>query len=63
MKVDEGPAVTATPIPARDDPTVGYVAIDVPRSPRAPHIVDGRYYARGAKTNIVLSDQRGAAVS
>ena len=63
MKVDEGLAVTATPIPARDDPTVGYVAIHVPRSPRAPHMVDGRYYARGAKTNIVLSDQRGAAVS
>jgi len=43
MKVDEGLAVTATPIPARDDPTVGYVAIDVPTSPRAPHMVDRRY--------------------
>jgi hypothetical protein len=35
---------------------VGVVVVIVPPSPRAPHMVDGRYYARGDRTNHPLSD-------
>jgi hypothetical protein len=35
---------------------MGVVAVSVPASPRAPHMADGRYYARGDKTNYRLSD-------
>lgn len=34
----------------------GYVWVDVPASPDAPHMVDGRYYGRGERTNRTLSD-------
>lgn len=34
----------------------GYLLIDVPASPQAPHMVDGRYWGRGDKTKHELSD-------
>lgn len=39
------------------DPTTGFVLIEVPTSPEAPHMVDGRYYGRGDKTKTALDDQ------
>lgn len=39
----------------RDDGT-GYLVVIVPVSPRAPHMVDGRYYGRGDSTSRVLAD-------
>jgi hypothetical protein len=54
--VDEPVQVTTYDIGSAADPTVGYLVVEVPVSGRAPHMVDGRYYSRGDKTNIVLSD-------
>jgi hypothetical protein len=34
----------------------GYVFVEVPPSPTAPHMVDGIYYGRGDKTRTKLSD-------
>lgn len=34
----------------------GYVWVDIPASPDAPHMVDGRYYGRGERTNRILTD-------
>ncbi|WP_235026537.1 helix-turn-helix domain-containing protein [Dietzia lutea] len=47
--------VQTTAIPSTDEPSKGYLAIRVNPSPRAPHMVDGRYYGRGDKTNVILS--------
>lgn len=38
------------------DPTLGYVVVEVPASPHAPHMVDGIYFGRGDKTRHRLSD-------
>lgn len=35
---------------------VGYVWVDIPASPDAPHMVDSRYYGRGERTNRTLPD-------
>ncbi|WP_245717145.1 AlbA family DNA-binding domain-containing protein [Nocardia mikamii] len=55
MSVDEPIRVQTTAIAASGEPGKGYLVVHVPVSPRAPHMVDGRYYARGDKTNHVLS--------
>lgn len=34
----------------------GYLWVDIPESPDAPHMVDGRYYGRGERTNRKLGD-------
>ena len=38
------------------DPATGYLVVEVPVSPQAPHMVDGVYYGRGDKTRHRLSD-------
>ncbi|SDC95930.1 Putative DNA-binding domain-containing protein [Glycomyces harbinensis] len=48
--------VRARTFPAAGDPTLGYVAVEVPASPQAPHMVDNIYYARGEKTKRRLGD-------
>lgn len=50
--------VIADPIKADADATgtTGYLLVQVPASPVAPHMVDGRYMGRGDKTKYVLSD-------
>lgn len=50
--------VTAIPAatPAEDGSARGYLLVEVPPSPRAPHQVDGVYWGRGDKQNIRLSD-------
>jgi hypothetical protein len=50
--------VTAIPAttPAEDGSAQGYLVVEVPPSPRAPHQVDGVYWGRGDKQNIRLSD-------
>jgi hypothetical protein len=57
MAVSQPVSVTATPLRTANDPSLGVLAVGIPASPTAPHMADGRYYARGNKTNIVLSDQ------
>lgn len=39
---------------------VGVLIVEVPPSPSAPHMVDGRYYGRNDKTNYPLEDSRVA---
>ncbi|GLW22938.1 ATP-binding protein [Microbispora triticiradicis] len=43
-------------IPSEADPTQGYLVVHIPASPAAPHMVEGKYYGRGDKTKIILSD-------
>lgn len=54
------PPLPVTPrfIPAdeQDDPQLGYVVVEVPVSPAAPHMVDGKYLGRGHATKRYLSD-------
>jgi hypothetical protein len=57
MAVSQPVSVTATLLRTANDPSLGVLAVGIPASPSAPHMADGRYYARGDKTNIVLSDQ------
>ena len=45
-----------TAIPSHENPRQGYVAVTVPPSGDAPHMVDGTYWGRGAKTKERLSD-------
>lgn len=37
-------------------PGRGYLLVVVPRSPEAPHMVDGKYRGRSDRTNTILSD-------
>lgn len=41
---------------ATADDGTGYVTVEIPSSPTAPHMVDGRYYGRGDKRRHQLSD-------
>ena len=58
--ISEPPAIEVYPIPTDDDPSVGYLVVHVPASPRAPHMVtvgkELRYYGRGATGNVPLSE-------
>ena len=57
--IDEPPFVKMYTIPTEDDPSVGYVIVVVPQSPRAPHMVTIRdinsYYGRSATGNRKLN--------
>ena len=55
-RVDEAVTVTTTQIPSNANPDEGYLLVHVPVSPRPPHMADNKYYARGDKTNIPLSN-------
>lgn len=50
-------SVQARALPAHEgDPRLGYLVVSVPPSTRAPHMVDGKYPARGNATRQFLSD-------
>lgn len=53
---DPGLYVRTTVIPSRDNPGVGYLVVEVPPSPAAPHMVDGRYWGRSERTKRQLND-------
>ncbi|KLO26480.1 hypothetical protein ABW16_19455 [Mycolicibacter heraklionensis] len=55
-RVDEAVTVTTTQIPSDANPDEGYLLVHVPVSPRPPHMADNKYYARGDKINIPLSN-------
>jgi hypothetical protein len=44
------------PVEASTGPATGYLLVEVPASPSAPHMVDGRFYGRGDKTKHRLSE-------
>ena len=56
MAIDPSLPVVSVSIPSDADPTVGYLLVHVPPSPRAPHMVDGRYYARAERTRRIMPD-------
>ncbi|WP_341955944.1 ATP-binding protein [Microbacterium sp. LWH13-1.2] len=55
-RVDPPLPIRVTDIPSDDDPSVGFLYVEVPPSPFAPHMVLGRYPARGDRTKRVLTD-------
>lgn len=56
LKVDPPLTVVPREIPSVAQNGRGYLVVDVPPSPKAPHMVDGKYYGRGERTRISLSD-------
>jgi predicted HTH transcriptional regulator len=58
--ISEPPAIEVHAIPTDDDPSVGYLVVNIPALPRAPHMVtvgkEHRYYGRGATGNVPLSE-------
>ena len=55
-RVDPPLFIRIRDIPTEVDPTTGYLYVEVPPSPSAPHMVDGRYPARGDRTKRRLTD-------
>lgn len=54
--IDPPLSVRCRKIPSAQDPSMGYLWVEIPASVMAPHMVDGTYYGRGDKTRIRLSD-------
>jgi hypothetical protein len=55
--IDPPLRVTCHPIPSDEHTERGYLLVEIPVSPDAPHQVGGKYRGRGDTTNIVLSDR------
>ena len=55
-RVDPPLGVRCHSIPEADDPTTGYLWVEVPASPVAPHMVEGTYYGRGDTQKRRLPD-------
>lgn len=53
---DPGLHVRTHVLPSESDPDAGYLIIEVPPSPGAPHMVDGRYWGRSERTKRQLGD-------
>jgi hypothetical protein len=58
--ISEPPIIEVHAIATEDDPSLGYLVVVVPASPRAPHMVaadgDNRFYGRRATGNVRLSE-------
>jgi hypothetical protein len=54
--VDPPLTLRISEIPSEEKPGHGYLVVEVPASPVAPHMVDGAYYERGEKTRVRLND-------
>lgn len=54
--IDPPLAIRCHPIPSTDNPAKGYLVVEVPISPSAPHMVDGVYLGRGELMRERLSD-------
>jgi Putative DNA-binding domain len=58
--ISEPPEIQVREVPSTDDSSLGYLAVAVPPSPRAPHMVtvgkEYRYYGRGATGNVPLTE-------
>jgi hypothetical protein len=62
--IAEVPTIRTLPFPKAADPSIGFLVVVVPQSPRAPHQVtvggDLRFYGRGATGNRILTEQEVA---
>lgn len=58
--ISEPPAIEVYAIPTDDDPSLGYLMVAVPASPRAPHMVtvgkEYRFYGRSDTGNVPLTE-------
>ena len=58
--ISEPPDIQVREIPTDDDPSLGYLVVAVPPSPRAPHMVtvgkEYRYYGRSDTGNVLLTE-------
>lgn len=61
-RIDPPLFIRVSEIASADDPTVGYLFVEIPPSATAPHMVEGRYYARGEKTKRRLTDAEVVAL-
>ena len=55
-RIDPPLFVRVSEIPTSSDPKMGYLVVEVPPSPVAPHMVDGVYFARAERTTRKLTD-------
>jgi len=55
-RIDEPLPLTFIEIESAAKAADGYLIVRVPASPRAPHMVENRYWGRGDKTKHMLSD-------
>ncbi|MGC5173271.1 helix-turn-helix domain-containing protein [Microbacterium sp. DT81.1] len=55
-RIDPPLFIRVTEIASASDPSRGYVLVEIPPSPTAPHMVDSRYFARGDRTTRKLTD-------
>lgn len=55
-RVDPPMTIRCHPLPEEDNPTLGYLWVEVPASPVAPHMIEGVYYGRGDTQKHRLSD-------
>jgi predicted HTH transcriptional regulator len=62
----EVPTIRVRSLPLASDERLGFIVVEVPPSPRAPHQVsaggDLRFYGRGAKGNRILNEREIADV-
>jgi hypothetical protein len=56
MRPDEGVPVRTVSVESSSGANRGFLLVQVPPSPRAPHMVDGRYCGRADRTNRPLSN-------
>lgn len=61
-RIDPPVAVRVTEIPTDADSNLGFLCIEIPFSPDAPHMVDGVYPARGERTTRRMTDAEVARV-
>jgi hypothetical protein len=58
--ISEPPVIEVYTIPTDNDPSLGYLVVQLPASSRAPHMVtvgkEHRYYGRGATGNVLLTE-------
>lgn len=55
-KCDPPLMTRCTVIESERRPGLGYLVVEVPASPQAPHMVEGRYWGRGGSTKRALGD-------
>lgn len=55
-RVDPPMTIRCHPIAEEEDPGAGFLWVEVPASPMAPHMVEGAYYGRGDTQKRRLSD-------
>jgi hypothetical protein len=55
-RLDPPLAVRVFEIPTKSDLKLGYLLVQVPPSPEAPHMVEGQYWARAERTKYRMSD-------